>query len=91
MNSKSETYHLLTFFYLFTHVDAKHAHPNDIDKIITAKILDETKEPELFKVITSFMIHRPCGSQNFKSSCMQNENYIIFFPKKISIIALLRP
>jgi len=49
---------------IFLHPQFKHPNPDGIDKIISAELLDEQVEPELFKIVSSFMIHGPCGIQN---------------------------
>lgn len=51
--------------------DSRHVHPDDIDKIISIDIPKATNDPELFKVVACFMIHGPCGTQNYKSPHMQ--------------------
>jgi len=43
--------------------------PKHIDKIISAKIPDKDIDPHLFKIVTSLMIHDPCGHQNTSSPC----------------------
>jgi len=64
------------------HSQSKYVYPEDIDRIIYAEILDEVREPELFKVITSLMIHGPGGVQNKKCPCMHNRKCTKYFPKK---------
>jgi len=44
--------------------------PNEIDKVISAEILDLTIANELFKVVIKNMIHGPCGIINTNSQCM---------------------
>uniref|UniRef100_A0A0R0GLI9 ATP-dependent DNA helicase n=1 Tax=Glycine max TaxID=3847 RepID=A0A0R0GLI9_SOYBN len=67
---------------VFMHSQSKYVYPEDIDRIIYAEILDEVREPELFKVITSLMIHGPGGVQNKKCPCMHNRKCTKYFPKK---------
>lgn len=57
--------------FLFMLADSRHVHPDDIDKIISIDIPKATNDPELFKVVAYFMIHGPCGTQNYKSPHMQ--------------------
>lgn len=66
----------------FIHSNSRPIHPNDVDKIISVEISDRENELELFKIVSSFMIHGPCGVQNFKSPCMQNGKCAKYFPKK---------
>jgi len=39
-------------------------HVSDIDDIISAEIPNEKEDPELFEIVTSQMIHGPCGHLN---------------------------
>jgi hypothetical protein len=46
---------------VFLHTSYRFVHPHDIDRIISAEIPDKNKDPELFKIVTTLMIHGPCG------------------------------
>lgn len=61
--------------------------PNDIYKIIYVDVPDKDKDPHLFKVVFSLVVHGPCDPQNKKSMCMQNGKNI--FQKNVLILPLL--
>lgn len=44
--------------------------PDQIDNIISAEILNEIIDPQLFQIIKKNMIHGPCGELNLNSPCM---------------------
>ena len=46
--------------------------PEQVDSLICAEIPDPGKYPQLYKLVTSAMIHTPCGVQNPTASCMKN-------------------
>lgn len=69
---------------VFLHSRYRCVGPKEIDKIICAEIPDKEKEPELFKIVSTLMIHGPCGSQNTSSPCMNKNKCTKFFPKKFT-------
>ncbi|XP_057419198.1 uncharacterized protein LOC130713450 [Lotus japonicus] len=54
---------------------------SDIDKFISAEIPDPILHPRLNKVVSTYMLHGPCGSGFSKSPCMSNGKCTKFFPK----------
>ena len=46
--------------------------PEDYDSIVSAEIPDEHQFPELHTIVTSFMMHGPCGTSNPNSPCMED-------------------
>jgi hypothetical protein len=57
--------------------------PADIDSIISAEILNPEEDPQLFKTITSQMIHGPCGDYNKNAPCMQDGHCTKRYPKPL--------
>ncbi|POM70618.1 Helitron helicase-like protein [Phytophthora palmivora] len=56
----------------------------DVDKIVSAKLSDKEKHPELYATVISSMSHGPCGRQNPRSPCMKNGRCSKKFPKPLS-------
>ncbi|AES63417.2 AT hook motif protein, putative [Medicago truncatula] len=56
--------------------------PEDLDKIISAEIPNKDTDGELFNIVTTLMIHGPCGDQNTRSPCMLNNKCSKHFPMK---------
>lgn len=56
---------------------------DEIDSIISAEIPDIDNDDELFYIVTSNMIHGPCGSINPNSPCMNQRKCTKRFPKAL--------
>ncbi|KAK1351532.1 hypothetical protein POM88_054219 [Heracleum sosnowskyi] len=54
----------------------------NVDKFVSAEILDPVKDPVGYTAVKAFMVHGPCGLQNPKSPCMKDLKCIRCFPKK---------
>jgi hypothetical protein len=67
---------------LFLHPENKHPTLAEINRIITAKILDLHKDPQAYNVVKQFIGHGPCCFINPKSSFMIGNKCIKHFPKK---------
>lgn len=58
--------------------------PEEIDIIISAEIPDMSTDTLLFDIVTTNMIHGPCGNLNSSSPCMANGKCTKNFPKEFS-------
>ena len=45
---------------------------SDIDDFISAEIPDKDLNPELYKAVSEYMVHGPCGPLNSTSPCMHD-------------------
>ncbi|EGT58459.1 hypothetical protein CAEBREN_15442 [Caenorhabditis brenneri] len=45
----------------------------DVDRFISARLPDKNENPLLYDLVTSLMMHRPCGVHNPKAPCMKND------------------
>ena len=57
---------------LFLHRDDKISNQVDIDKFISAEMLDKEENPSLYALAANLMIRCPCGSSNPRSPCMRD-------------------
>lgn len=60
--------------------------PEEIDSIISAEIPDPSTDQLLFNIVTTNMIHDPCGNLNRLSPCMADEKCIKRFPKDFTCV-----
>ncbi|XP_057433563.1 uncharacterized protein LOC130726329 [Lotus japonicus] len=56
--------------------------PEMIDSFISAELPDPIAFPKLFDVVSTYMLHGPCGISHKKSPCMVNGRCSKYFPKK---------
>ncbi|XP_061352356.1 uncharacterized protein LOC133297255 [Gastrolobium bilobum] len=66
---------------LFLHPSNKPNSGLDIDRLISAEIPNKETHPSLFLTVTSYMMHGPCGANNYKSPCMKEGKCTKKFPK----------
>ena len=55
---------------------------SSIDSVISAELPDHRLYPNLYVVVTGFMIHGPCGFARPNSPCMKDRRCSKFYPKK---------
>ncbi|XP_055914722.1 uncharacterized protein LOC129947961 [Eupeodes corollae] len=58
--------------------------PVEIDSIISAEIPDPSTDQMLFDIVTTNMIHGPCGNLNRSSPCMADGKCTKSFPKNFT-------
>ena len=57
--------------HIITDEQSKPRQPQQIDHIVSAEIPCKTTNPDLFEIITTSMVHGPCGALNMNSPCME--------------------
>ncbi|XP_071694696.1 uncharacterized protein [Rutidosis leptorrhynchoides] len=55
--------------------------PSDIDNVICAEIPDKNEDPELYELVSEFMMHGPCGPEHLSCACMKKGICSKHFPK----------
>ena len=58
--------------------------PSDIDRFISAEIPDKDLDPELYGLVTTCLMHGPCGLNNPSAPCMVDGKCSKNFPKEFS-------
>ena len=58
--------------------------PDLMDCVVSAEIPNKETEPDLHAVVTSHMIHGPCGGSNRSEACIKNGSCSKRFPKDFS-------
>ena len=69
---------------MFLYPQEKHKSRNDIDKIISAEILDKESNSRLYEAVKNYMMHGPCGAAKPNSPCMHVDRCSKYFPKFFS-------
>ena len=64
------------------HHDNKPLSPDSYDEFVSAEIPDVKSLPDLHLLVTTHMIHGPCGEANKQSPCMENGKCTKEFPKQ---------
>ena len=64
------------------HHDCRLRTVDHIDPIISAEIPDKYDDPELYDVVSEFMMHDPCGIDNPRCQCMVDNKCSKKYPKK---------
>ncbi|CAH1415538.1 unnamed protein product [Lactuca virosa] len=67
---------------LFMHSDCKLPTVDYIDPLISAEIPNIDEDRELYSLVKEFMIHGPCGAENFNCPCMVDGKCSKNFPKQ---------
>ena len=55
----------------------------EIDCVISAEIPNKEANPELHRIVTTNMIHGPCGEHNYNSPCMVDRKCTKQYPKDL--------
>ncbi|XP_021980159.1 uncharacterized protein LOC110876288 [Helianthus annuus] len=72
------------YICLFMKVDHKLPTIDHIDPFISAEIPDKKEDPELYSLVTDYMIHGSCGNANLNCPCMVDKRCSKNFPKKFT-------
>ena len=67
---------------IFLNQEHKIYNPTHVDAIVSAKIPDPATQPLLYGIVTSNMMHGPCGARNLNSPCMVDGKCSKRYPKE---------
>ena len=62
----------------------KPAGPEDFDRMVCAELPDKQTHPELYAIVTSCMLHGPCGAANPNCPCMRDGKCTKGYPREFS-------
>ena len=83
MSGQSEVCLILIFIWLEDKIRSE-----EIDKIISGEIPDTLTDPELFDIVSSYMIHGPFGAFNMTSPYMEDGKCKKRFQKRYTMVIL---
>ncbi len=66
---------------LILHSNHKPRGPNEYDRMVSAELPNKDAHPTLFEVVTSCMLHGPCGTINPHCPCMVDDVCSKGYPK----------
>jgi hypothetical protein len=58
--------------------------PEDFDRMVCAELPDKETHPELYGIVTSCMLHGPCGAANPACPCMRDGKCTKGYPREFS-------
>ncbi|XP_072054416.1 uncharacterized protein [Arachis hypogaea] len=64
--------------------DHKITTTTQIDQLISSELPDPAQHPKLFRAVSTYMIHGPCGRAFSKSPCMKDGYCTKYYPKTFS-------
>ena len=63
----------------------------DVDLIVSAELPDPATHPRLFAIVTTCMLHGPCGGVNPNMACMEGNHCTKDFPKHFQERTVMNP
>nr|GEU55007.1 hypothetical protein [Tanacetum cinerariifolium] len=69
---------------IFMHQNDKLVNHEKIDDFISAEIPDKKTDPQLYRLVSDYMMHGPCGADNPSFPCKTKGKCTKQFPKKFS-------
>ena len=73
---------------IWVHTSDKVNSPESVDEVISAEIPDPETHPRLHRLVTSVMIHGPCGAENPTAPCMKDGKCSKGYPKSFQEITI---
>ncbi|HEV7738464.1 MAG TPA: helitron helicase-like domain-containing protein, partial [Chlamydiales bacterium] len=79
--------HLLVWL----HPEHKIRTPADVDSVVSAELPDPNTHPRLYRLVTTSMLHGPCGPEYPNAPCMKNGVCSKNFPKRFQEATICTP